>query len=67
MNALQTLLVLGLFALFLVFAIAPVSNVASNINDRADVQGFSGFFFGNLTFVFFFVFLCVIFYMLWAG
>jgi len=67
MNILQTLLVIGLFVTFLVFAIAPVTNVASNLNDESNVQGFAGFFFGNLTFFIFIVFLVVIFFMLWAG
>lgn len=67
MNILQTILVIGLFSLFLVFAISPVTNVASNLNDEAHVSGFAGFFFGNLTFFIFIVFLVVIMFMLWAG
>jgi hypothetical protein len=67
MNILQTILVIGLFVTFLVFAIAPVTNVTSNINDRANVSGFAGFFFGNLTFFIFIAFLVVIMFMMWGG
>ena len=67
MNILQTLLMLGLFATFLVFAIAPVTNVASNLNDESNTSGFAGFFFGNLTFFIFIAFLVVVMFMLWSG
>jgi len=68
MNTLQILLTIGLFSLFLVYAVAPISNVASNvIDDSNSLTGFSGFFFGNLTFQIFIIFMIVIFYMMWAG
>jgi hypothetical protein len=67
MNILQTLLLIGLFSLFLVYAIAPVTNVSSNINDQSGMTGFAGFFFGNLTFFIFLGFLVTILFMMWVG
>ena len=68
MNILQTLLVIGLFSLFLVYAIAPVTNVASNsIDNNGSMSGISGFFFGNLTFFIFLTFIIVILMMMWTG
>ena len=68
MNILQTFIIIGLFGIFLVYAIAPVTNVASNNIDNANAfTGFAGFFFGNLTFVIFFCFIVAILMMLWTG
>jgi uncharacterized membrane protein len=68
MNILQTFLVIGLFGLFLVFAIAPITNVASNAVDNANsFSGFPGLFFGNLTFFILLIFVVSILMMMWTG
>ena len=68
MNILQTLLIIGLFGLFLAFAIAPVANVSSNVIDNtAHLSGIAGFFFGNLTFFIFLTFIVVLLMMMWTG
>ena len=68
MNILQTLLIIGLFSLFLVYAIAPITNVASaTIDDTGSFTGMSGFIMGNLTFFIFIIFVVTILMMMWTG
>ena len=68
MNVMQTVLVVALFGLFLVYAVAPISGVASNIIDNEGVfTGIAGFIFGNLAFTFFIVFIVAIFMMMAFG
>lgn len=68
MNILQTLLVIGLFALFLVYAVAPIANVSSAaVDDTHKVTGIAGFVFGNQTFIIFIIFIVSMLMMMWTG
>jgi len=62
MNTLSAYIVLGMMIMCIVMITIPVANVSSRVSDTSNLSGSSGWFFGNLGFVWLIAFVLMIFY-----